>query len=161
MSFSEFSGQEQFVRPYQGNAVQRFCAHLESIRSHEALRHRELPIIQSSGSGKTRLISEALKSHFGILFNVRSSNCTGLMVDASLLVVLTTDDSKWLPLCRQQRHSRCIKDHRQGSITSTWTWSAHLCHAEHAGECASRWIPKEHVLSCHLRSASRKACLQL
>lgn len=104
MSSSEYAGQDEFERDYEGDAVQRFCARLEGHGSLENLYHRELLIIQSSGSGKSRLISEALKSHLGILFNVRKPGCTLLTLNALHFPLLTTDDSQRLSLRGQQRY---------------------------------------------------------
>lgn len=113
--------------------MQQFCARLEgrnAERRESPVYHRELLIIQSSGSGKSRLISEALKSHLGILFNVRNPNGTSLPFNALPSLLLTTDDRQWLPLPGQQRHQGCIENLWTRSVTSNWAWVADLRHPE-------------------------------
>ena len=59
------------MRNYEGIGLKLFDRYLLRSSDIYAAYHREVLVIQSSGSGKSRLITEALKTHLGILYNVR------------------------------------------------------------------------------------------
>ena len=65
-----YGGPKDFLQPYRGKGVKLFQAYLEEFAYSEVAR-REIPVVQSSGSGKSRLITEATRQNLGILFNVR------------------------------------------------------------------------------------------
>ena len=69
------SGSEQFIYPYMGKGVQIFTRYLDEY-SDKAVYNREILLIQSSGSGKSRLITEATKTNLGIMLNLRDSKGT-------------------------------------------------------------------------------------
>lgn len=48
-----------------------FSLYLDRLASD--LDRREIPVLQSSGSGKSRMVTEVLKTHLGILLNLRGN----------------------------------------------------------------------------------------
>lgn len=62
---------------------QRYLAETAELRVY----NREILVIQSSGSGKTRIVTQALKQNIGVLFQVCAP---GGRIDIFLLRTLTT-----------------------------------------------------------------------
>ena len=72
--------QAAWARPFQGNALVNLCTVLDSLeqRYPEASYYAKiLPIIQSSGVGKSRLVDELCKSRVGLSFALRKKGQTG------------------------------------------------------------------------------------
>lgn len=59
-----------FEEELKGNAHEIFQSYLE--KSVKDVYHREILVLQSSGCGKSRLITEAMQQNFGILYNTRN-----------------------------------------------------------------------------------------
>lgn len=66
-----FATSTDFTRGFMGDALDRFIKRLRAdSQLPQPFYHREILVVQSSGSGKSRLITEVTKRHLGILLNV-------------------------------------------------------------------------------------------
>lgn len=64
-----------FGNAFQGTSHHAFEHYLDDLLPMKYYT-REIPVLQSSGSGKTRTITKTLERNIGVLFNVRRSSCT-------------------------------------------------------------------------------------
>ncbi len=64
---------KSWSHPYQGDTADLFYRYMVDL-DHSTLYARLLPLVQSSGMGKSRLIDEFSKKYFVIPFNLREGN---------------------------------------------------------------------------------------
>ena len=75
---SLFVGKDEFGAPFVGEGVQLLHEYLNKCDTHRAAYNREILVVQSSGSGKSRLFTEATKHNLGVLFNVRGTGIASI-----------------------------------------------------------------------------------
>ena len=128
------SGRDEFARPYKGIGLSLFNRYLRACSSLPSY-HREVLVIQSSGSGKSRLITEALKTHLGILFNVRGmGKGSALWSDVLKSATLTVSRHHSIGLSRPGLgRRRSVEEGWPEHQSANWAWSAHLRNASVLG----------------------------
>ena len=88
----------QFEYGFLGKGVQMFNRYLDKHflnvldeskgTKRDGYYNREILLIQSSGSGKSRLITEFTKTNLGILLNLRKPEGSSLLHPSQVLLVL-------------------------------------------------------------------------
>lgn len=71
---------QQFAFPFIGKGVRLFTQFLDNSEMSHGFHNREVLLIQSSGSGKSRLVTEATLTNLGILLNLRDAKGTPIVL---------------------------------------------------------------------------------